>query len=211
MSLQELIHELDKRLKDPLPATAAHELLRARPVSGVFPDFGHKLPPKPGSVLILLYEENGVIKLPLTKRATYKGAHSAQISFPGGKAEAGENVIQTALREAEEEIGVHQPDVKIIGQLSDFNVIPSNFLVTPIVGALAYVPVFKPDPREVDKIIYAELNDLIREDSVYEEEILAGGLYPMIAPHFLIENEIVWGATAMILNELRVLVGEIWK
>jgi 8-oxo-dGTP pyrophosphatase MutT (NUDIX family) len=211
ISLDTLIQELDKRLKDPLPATAAHELLRARPVSGQFPDFGHKLPPKPGSVLILLYEENGVIKLPLTKRATYKGAHSAQISFPGGKAEAGENAIQTALREAEEEIGVHQPDVKVIGQLSDFNVIPSNFIVTPIVGALNYVPVFKPDPREVDKIIYAELTDLIREDAVYEEEILAGGLYPMIAPHFLIEGEIVWGATAMMLNEFRMVVREIFK
>jgi 8-oxo-dGTP pyrophosphatase MutT (NUDIX family) len=105
-----------------------------------------------------LFEENGVIKLPLTKRATYKGAHSAQISFPGGKAEAGENAVQAALREAEEEIGVHQPDVQVIGQLSDFNVIPSNFIVTPIVGALDYVPVFKPDPREVDKIIYAEIS-----------------------------------------------------
>jgi 8-oxo-dGTP pyrophosphatase MutT (NUDIX family) len=211
MSLQELIRELDKRLKDPLPASTAHELLRARPVSGQFPDFGHKLPPRPGSVLLLLFEENGVIKLPLTKRATYKGAHSAQISFPGGKAEAGENAIQTALREAEEEIGTHQADVQVIGQLSDFNVIPSNFLVTPIVGSLNYVPVFKPDPREVDKIIYAELTDLIRDDAVYEEEILAAGVYPMIAPHFLIENEIVWGATAMMLNELRIIIKEIWK
>jgi 8-oxo-dGTP pyrophosphatase MutT (NUDIX family) len=211
MSLEELIRELDKRLKDPLPATAAHELLRARPVSGQFPDFGHKLPPRPGSVLLLLFEENGVIKLPLTKRATYKGAHSAQISFPGGKAEAGENAVQAALREAEEEIGIHQADVRVIGQLSDFNVIPSNFLVTPIVGSLNYVPVFKPDPREVDKIIYAEITDLIRDDAVYEEEILAAGVYPMIAPHFLIENEIVWGATAMMLNEFRMVLREIFK
>jgi 8-oxo-dGTP pyrophosphatase MutT (NUDIX family) len=211
MSLEELIRELDKRLKDPLPATAAHELLRARPVSGQFPDFGHKLPPRPGSVLLLLFEENGVIKLPLTKRATYKGAHSAQISFPGGKAEAGENPVQAALREAEEEIGIHQADVQVIGQLSEFNVIPSNFLVTPIVGSLNYVPVFKPDPREVDRIIFVEITDLIRDDAVYEEEILAAGVYPMIAPHFLIENEIVWGATAMMLNEFRMVLREIFK
>lgn len=209
MSLTELIHELDKRLKDPLPAAKAHELLRARPVSGQFPDFGHKLPPKPGSVLILLYEENGVIKLPLTKRATYKGAHSAQVSFPGGKTEPGEGAIETALREAEEEIGIHQADVKIIGQLSNFDVIPSNFIVTPIVGALDYVPVFKPDPREVEKIIYAEINDIIREDAILEDEILAAGLYPMIAPHFLVEKEIVWGATAMMLNEFRIILQEI--
>jgi 8-oxo-dGTP pyrophosphatase MutT (NUDIX family) len=209
MSLAELIHELDKRLKDPLPAAKAHELLRARPMSGQFPDFGHKLPPKPGSVLILLYEENGVIKLPLTKRATYKGAHSAQVSFPGGKTEPGEGAIEAALREAEEEIGIHQADVKIIGQLSNFDVIPSNFIVTPIVGSLDYVPVFKPDPREVEKIIYAAINDIIREDAILEDEILAAGLYPMIAPHFLVENEIVWGATAMMLNEFRVVLREI--
>lgn len=208
MSFNALIQKLETRLKQELPATAAHELLRARPVSGKFPDFGHMLPPKPGSVLILLYEENGIIKFPLIRRSTYKGAHSAQISFPGGKAETGENAVEAALREAEEEIGIHQADVTIIGQLSDFNVIPSNFMVTPIVGALHYVPVFKPDPREVDKIIYAELNDLIREDAVYEEEILAAGVYPMIAPHFLIENEIVWGATAMMLNEFRIIVQE---
>ncbi|MFN8334105.1 MAG: CoA pyrophosphatase [Cyclobacteriaceae bacterium] len=206
MRFEDLIRELDKRLKDPLPAGRAHELLRARPVSGQFPDFGHKLPPRPGSVLILLFEEDGVIKLPLTKRATYKGAHSAQISFPGGKAETGETAVEVALREAEEEIGVHRSEVKVIGQLSDFHVIPSNFMVTPVVGVLDYVPVFKPDPREVEKIIYADLVDIIRDDAVYEEEILAAGLYPMIAPHFLIEHEIVWGATAMMLNEFREVV-----
>jgi 8-oxo-dGTP pyrophosphatase MutT (NUDIX family) len=211
MTLKELSQALKEVLEKPLPGNAAHELLRARPVGGQFPDFGHKLPPRPGSVLLLLFEENGVIKLPLIKRATYKGAHSAQISFPGGKAEAGENAIQTALREAEEEIGIHQADVQVIGQLSDFNVIPSNFLVTPIVGSLNYVPVFKPDPREVDKIICVEITDLIREDAIYEEEILAGGLYPMIAPHFLIEGEIVWGATAMMLNEFRMVLREIFK
>jgi 8-oxo-dGTP pyrophosphatase MutT (NUDIX family) len=211
MEFAAFIQQLEDRLKQALPATAAHELLRARPVSGKFPDFGHKLPPKPGSVLILLYEEQGVVKFPLIKRSTYKGAHSAQVSFPGGKAEAGENVLQAALREAEEEIGIVQADVKIIGSLSDFNVIPSNFLVSPVVGVIDYVPRFIPDPREVEKIIHAEVNDLLREDAILEQEILAAGLYPMIAPHFLIENEIVWGATAMMLNEFRLILQGVIK
>lgn len=209
MTLNELSEKLKLVLEKPLPGNIAHELLRARPVSGKFPDFGHKLPPKPGSVLILLYEDQGVIKFPLIKRSTYKGTHSAQISFPGGKAEAGENVLKAALREGEEEIGIVQSDVKILGRLSDFNVIPSNFLVSPVVATIDYIPQFKPDPREVDRIIQANLTDLLKDDAILEQEILAAGLYPMIAPHFLIEDEIVWGATAMMLNEFRTIVMEI--
>lgn len=208
MVFDTLIAQLENRLKQKLPAAAAHELLRARPVSGKFPDFGHKLPPKPGGVLILLYEENGVIKFPLIKRSTYHGAHSAQVSFPGGKAEPNENIIQTALREGKEEIGIAPNDVKVLGRLSDFNVIPSNFLVSPVVAVIDYVPNFIADPREVEKVINANVPDLLRNDAILEQEILAAGTYPMIAPHFLIENEIVWGATAMMLNEFRVLLRE---
>lgn len=209
MSFGTFIAQLESRLKQKLPSTAAHELLRARPVSGKFPDFGHKLPPRPGGVLILLYEEEGVVKFPLIKRSTYKGTHSAQVSFPGGKAEPNENIIQTALREGEEEIGIVQKDVQVLGRLSDFNVIPSNFLVSPVVAAIDYVPHFKADPREVEKIIYADVPELLREDAILEQEILAAGAYPMIAPHFLIEHEIVWGATAMMLNEFRLVLQEI--
>ncbi len=206
MNLKQVIDTLELRLRWPLPAAAAHEALRARPVRGAFPDFGHTLPPKPGSVLILLYEQEGTVRFPLIKRSAYKGAHSAQVSFPGGKAEAGENVIEAALRESQEEIGIARQHIEIIGQLSDFNVIPSNFLVTPVIGTLSYVPVLSPDPREVDKIIYANVDELLRDDAIHEQEILAAGTYPMIAPHFLVENEIVWGATAMMLNEFRTVL-----
>lgn len=211
MSFDFLISHLKERLKFPLPGAVAHEPMRAKPVDGSKLDFKHKLPPRPGSVLILLYEENGVLKFPLIKRPVYTGAHSGQVSLPGGKAEEGEDVIITALREGEEEIGISKTDVEVLGCLSEFFVIPSNFIVTPVIGILRYVPVFVPDSFEVERILNADVSDLLREDAIIQKEILAAGKYAMMAPHFVIENEIVWGATAMMLNEFRYILKEITK
>jgi len=197
---------LAERLKQPLPGSAAHEPLRAVPTGMIKPKFEHKLPPRPGSVLILLYQDGGNIKFPLTKRPEYVGTHGGQISFPGGKAEAGEDEVETAIREGEEEIGIHRKDIKVIGRLSQFFVIPSNFMVTPVVAYTEQRPSFIPDPVEVVRIIEGNLEDLIRDDAVRTKEILAAKLYPLMAPHFEIEGEVVWGATAMMLNELRLVV-----
>jgi len=209
ISLTELIPLLSQRIKEPLPGPKAHEVLRARPSGSVIPNFTHKLPPKPGSVLILLYEENGVIKFPLIKRPEYLGAHSGQVSLPGGKAEMEEDAIETALREGEEEIGITRNRLEVIGKLSEFFVMPSNYLVTPVIAVADGIPDFKADPHEVVRILYAGLEDLLHADSIKEKEILAAGRFNMHAPHFEIDKEIVWGATAMILNELRVVLQEI--
>lgn len=189
-------------MRQPLPGALAHDIMRATPVGPVVPDFRHKTEPRPGAVLIALYEKDNTIFFPLIKRPHYLGTHSNQVSLPGGKAEPGEDAIATALREAEEEIGVQKRQLNIIGRLSDFFVIPSNFLVTPIVVACNQVPLFNPDPREVERIISADLFALLKQDAIRNKEILAGGQYRMLAPHFEIEGEVVWGATAMMLNEL---------
>jgi 8-oxo-dGTP pyrophosphatase MutT (NUDIX family) len=197
-----LLHDLEERLKQPLPGALAHDMMRATPVGPVSPNFEHKLPPKPGAVLILLYEDEGKIKFPLIKRQVYLGAHSGQVSLPGGKAEHDEDAIETALREGEEEIGIDRNDLKVIGRLSDFFVIPSNFIVTPIVVAAEHVPQLSPDPREVERILTGNLLDIARQDAIHNKEIIAAGTFRMMAPHFEIEGEVVWGATAMMLNEL---------
>src|ERR1043165_9944766 len=114
------ISRLAGRLELPLPGPSAHEPMRAMPSGNLKPDFQHKLPPKPGSVLILLYPDEGKIKFPLTKRAEYNGAHSGQVSFPGGKSEGDESRIDTALREGEEEIGIIRSDITVVGKLSEF-------------------------------------------------------------------------------------------
>jgi len=208
MRLDEIADRLATRLRLPLPGARAHEPMRAMPAGSVVPNFDHKLPAKPGSVIILLYEEDGLIKFPLIKRPEYTGAHSGQISLPGGKAEEGEDAIQTALREGEEEVGILRDLVTVVGSLSNFFVIPSNFIVTPVV-ATVHQPSFIPDPKEVSRIIKGSLNDLIKDDAISVKEILAAGRYRLNAPHFEIEGEVVWGATAMMLNELRTVLREI--
>ncbi len=208
MDFVEFCLKLKEQLARPLPGGKAHEVFRAKPVGDVRPLFSHERPPRPGGVIILLYEDNGTFRFPLIKRADYEGTHGGQVSLPGGKSEPGENPVQAALRECEEEIGVYSSDITVLGKLSDFFVMPSNYLVTPVIAAISQKPIFRPDPFEVSRILEAQLDQLVAENSIREKEILAAGKYRMIAPHFVIENEVVWGATAMILNEFRVVLSE---
>jgi 8-oxo-dGTP pyrophosphatase MutT (NUDIX family) len=208
-NLSDLNDYLLQRLRQTLPGVTSHEPLKAIPVGKVRPAFTHVDNPRPGGVLILLYEDGGSIKFPLIKRPDYPGAHGGQISLPGGKTELGESATETALREAEEEIGIKRADVEILGQLSNFMVIPSNFLVTPVVATMMVKPVFHPDAYEVEQVIEGDIYDLIQDNAVQQKEILVSGRYTMLAPHFEIQGHIVWGATAMMLNELRTIIREI--
>ncbi len=202
-------NNLAQRLTTELPGNRAHEALRAVPTGKDIPNFTHLAPPKPGSVLILLYEDRGEHYFPLIKRTDYKGLHSGQVSLPGGKKEQNETEEETALRETYEEIGITPSKVKIIGRLSKFFVIPSNFMVTPIVAMIDHKPTFIPDPREVDKIIQANLTSILHDNAIVTKEILAAERFRLNAPHFEVEGEMVWGATAMMLNELRMIIREI--
>lgn len=183
--------------------------MRAEPVGAIKPRFEHKMPPRPGSVMILLYPNGNDVLFPLTKRPDYLGTHGGQISLPGGKAEPGETAVETALRETEEEIGIKSNAIEIVGTLSDFFVIPSNFLVTPVVALMHAQPVFSPDPKEVVKVLHGSVSKLLDEAAIRTREILAAKVFPMRAPHFEIEQEVVWGATAMILNEFRTVLKEL--
>jgi 8-oxo-dGTP pyrophosphatase MutT (NUDIX family) len=208
MTISALEEFLQSRLASPLPGDVAHRLMRARAMGTGIPNFTHKLPPRPGAVLILLYPVGDKIYFPLIRRQEYVGAHSGQVSLPGGKAESGETAIDTALRESEEEIGIDRKQPRILGQLTNFHVIPSNFLITPIVATLDHVPVFKPDPYEVASVLSADLQNLLDDNAILEAEILAAGQYKMIAPHFMLDGAMVWGATAMMLNEFRQVLSE---
>jgi 8-oxo-dGTP pyrophosphatase MutT (NUDIX family) len=199
---------LKQRLNHPLPGAIAHDAMKASPL-GTKINFNHTAQPKPGGVLILLYPNQNKIYLPLILRSTYEGAHSGQISLPGGKSDFEELPEITALREAREEIGIQPGSTEVVGKLSPFYVIPSNFLVLPVVAITTARPVFIPDSREVDEIIEFEVSKLLDRDAIQNGIIQAGG-YTLNAPYFDSHGKKVWGATAMMLNEFRLLLKE-WQ
>lgn len=152
------------------------------------------------AVLVPILEIEGQLYLILTLRSSYDGIHSAQVSFPGGKFEEGEtNASDVALREAYEEIGIKVKDVEILGDLSSLIIPVSLMRVYPIVGWINQNFELSPDPREVERIIIASIQDFHPEKKLYSKTILKQGIE---VPYFLVDGEIVWGATAMIISEL---------
>lgn len=201
-----LIKKLENLLLLPLPGYEAHNEMRAQLASNRFK--GKDREKQIGAVLIVFWQAENEIVFPLIKRTVYDGVHSGQISLPGGKAEPPETVIKTALREAEEEIGLPQNQVKVIGNLSPIEIMASQFLVTPVVGFVETLPSLKPNTQEVQRILTINLETLLNPSVMAAKEIVVSG-YPVMAPYFALDGEIVWGATAMILNELRwILLGK---
>jgi len=162
--LKELSKVLRHRLSLPLPGRDAQ--LRMAHAERKINLARYKVPQDArwGGVLILLYEDQDEIKFPLILRPDYDGVHSGQVAFPGGRFEPpDENIINTALRETAEEIGIHPGDVQLIGALTELYIPPSNFLVHPHVGMLSYKPGFFPDPKEVVKVIEVSMDDLLND------------------------------------------------
>lgn len=160
--------------------------------------------PKKAAVLALFYpDENHQTRFLLTQRATYKGKHSNQISFPGGKIDLRDiNLKATALRETYEEVGVISENVMVIRQLTDSYIPPSNFLVTPFIGILKERPNFKLN-YEVANLIEVLIKDLLNDTSLTSIELETSYMKNGTVPCFKLNNYTVWGATAMILSEIK--------
>jgi 8-oxo-dGTP pyrophosphatase MutT (NUDIX family) len=163
--------------------------------------------PKKAAVLALFYPDNeNKTCFLLTKRASYKGTHSAQISFPGGKIEKEDlNLEDTAKRESFEEVGIQQSEIKIIRELTDVYIPPSNFLATPFIGYLATKPNFITN-HEVATNIEVLLEDLLNEQSITTVEMTTSYMDKINVPCFKLNGYIVWGATAMMLAEIKDLL-----
>jgi len=163
--------------------------------------------PKEAAILALFYpDKNNQTRFLLTKRASYKGTHSAQISFPGGKVDVKDkNLIETALRETNEEVGVKKEKVEIVRQLSKTYIPPSNFLVTPFLGVLNHNPLFIKN-HEVANTIEVLLDDLLKKNNISSTIINTSYIKNMEVPCFKLNDYIVWGATAMMLSEIKDLI-----
>ncbi len=163
------------------------------------------------AALVLVYPgEDGEAHLVLTERVDY-GAdhHSGEVSLPGGKVDPGDaDAVATALREAEEEVGL-DPDeagVEVIGRLDALWIPPSNFLVTPIVAVAARRPSFVADPREVAAILEAPVAAFLPGVAPVIVDPDPRGR-PLRYGAYMVEGRIVWGATAAILGQLGAVLG----
>ena len=139
----------------------------------------------------------------LIKRRVVKGdRHSGQISLPGGRFDDSDpDLAFCALRENEEEIGIDRNQVKILGRLSDMYVYASNFVVSPFVGYIHGPISTTPEPKEVSRIIEVSMKHIVDPDTRKVTDMVLKEGKLKNAPYYDIDNEIVWGATAMILSE----------
>ncbi|MCB0601379.1 MAG: CoA pyrophosphatase [Saprospiraceae bacterium] len=190
-----------------LPGEAAHQKMSIR---HRIPSFQHAHPPKEASVLLLLYPGGEDWEVIYTKRTDTAGdRHKGQISFPGGRREAGDaDALATALRETEEEIGVAANAITPLGALTSLYIPVSNFQVQPFVGFLRETPQFQLDPIEIERIISIPLYYLQTEGVVKRTAITVRGQYSLPdVPYFDLHGEVMWGATAMITAEFLEVIG----
>lgn len=160
------------------------------------------------AVLLAIYPAQGTWHGLLMQRTKYPGVHSGQVSIPGGEREAVDaNLMETARREFEEEVGVSIPSDIIFGPLSERFIPPSRFAVSPYLAVLSQRPHWNIDPKEVDSIIEFKVESLLTEWTMrpVEMEVAPGFFHPM--PAYPIQGNEVWGATALILTEFM----EHWK
>jgi 8-oxo-dGTP pyrophosphatase MutT (NUDIX family) len=198
---------LREKLCKPLPGLEAQLRMTSLPRMRELMNFTIREDAQPSGVLILFYPVDSKIYTVFILRPTYDGVHSGQVSLPGGKREAADqDITETALREAAEEIGVDAADVVIIGKLTDLYIPPSNFLVTPVVGYTFSRPSFRIDPFEVEKIIEADISLLLDNPTIKQLKITVRDGMEIETPAFIMDGNIIWGATAMIISELREIV-----
>jgi 8-oxo-dGTP pyrophosphatase MutT (NUDIX family) len=200
-SLDQLETALRERLAGTLPGLDAQLRFMPTPLPrsgwtpGEFPSDA-----RIAAGLLLLYPGERGPSLPLTVRASGLRRHPGQISLPGGATDAGETLVQAALREAHEEIGVDPARVRILGELTPVHVIVSGFTLHPIVAITEERPEFRPAAHEVEEVIEVSVDDLQDATNIRQGTRTREGV-AIEYPYFDLRGHHVWGATAMILGE----------
>lgn len=201
--------DLIKRFENELPGERAHSALmpsRGRSMEQLSNVSSYR---DAAVAIILFHNEENKLSTIVTKRQEYNGSHSGQISFPGGKKELDDNsLLETAIRECHEEIGVHASNFELLKELTPLFVPVSQFLITPYV---LYTPNktfnYLRSEREVASIHELDLLDLYKPESLVRIDLQINSTFTMKSvPHFKQGEILIWGATALILNELKELL-----
>jgi 8-oxo-dGTP pyrophosphatase MutT (NUDIX family) len=192
-------------LKLPLPGRPAQLTMAVRPRPGDRAEIPESCP-NVGAVLVLVYPVDGRLVIPLIVRTERVELHKGQVSLPGGAREAGDrSLVDTALREAGEEVGVPRADVEVLGPLSPLYIPVSSFCVYPYVGFTPHSFQFRADPREVARVVEAPLDHLLNP-ATQQLELHERDGQTFEVPFYRVSGQKVWGATAMILAEFVALL-----
>lgn len=191
---------LANRLRQQLPGRAAQRLF-AHELS-----YGRHFGPQShdavsAAVLIALIQHEGKWQIPLTLRPMSLSSHGGQVCLPGGRVNRGESCQSAALREADEELGLHPCTMQILGNLSLLHLYVSNHLVTPTVAVCRAQPRITPNRSEVEELIWLPVDVLVNPRHRGKYRHHASGV-DFQAAHFQVGRHVIWGATAMILSEL---------
>lgn len=211
MDFQYFLEYVPKIAEVDLPASEAH--FKMAPLERI--DFLKNLDmenenPRIAAVMMLLYPKNEKTHLVLILRNSYKGVHSSQIAFPGGKQESKDISFEaTALRETYEEIGVPPDKMEVLMPFTQLFIPPSNFIVYPFLGICREEIIFIPNTNEVANIIELPLSDFLSDEIVISTEMATSYGERVTMPAFKIEEHIVWGATAMMLSELKEVLNKV--
>ena len=204
MDFQRFITQLKITINNDLPGEESHQKMRVIYDQSIELPFS-EINSTPAAVLILLYLADNEIYFFLTKRTDELKHHKGQISFPGGTQEGNEKLIDTALRETQEEIGINKTSISIIGTITPLFVPVTGFMIYPFIGYSLNKLNPKPDPVEVATIFSVNISDLLnKENRTTEQRNIRG--YDVQVPYFKLNDYQVWGATSMILSEFRDLI-----
>jgi len=161
------------------------------------------------AVLVPLFVKNGSYHVVFTKRAGHLTHHKGQISFPGGaRHEEDRSLMDTALRESREEIGLKESDVEILGELDDAATVTSLYRIVPFVGIIPYPYAFRADKLEVEEVFTLPLDDLLNHSIRKLENVSFGNLTIEMYTYEL-DGRVIWGATAWMLNQLLEIVDKV--
>ena len=212
MKFQEFENKIVKITKLKLPGEVAHfKMAPIERLAALKKIAIEKETVRKAGVLVLFYpSEAKQTMLALILRKTYKGVHSAQIGFPGGKYENEDTSLkETALRETEEEIGVLRNTVSVLKKLTEVYIPPSNFFVQPYLGITKNTPNFILQEEEVETLIEVPLIHFMDDTFKIHQNLTTSYAKNIIVPAFLLNNYLVWGATAMMLSEVREMLKEL--